>query len=540
MRRSEAKPSPGVQEPAHLKVLVREKIADSGVELLRRDFDVELGLDWDQAMLEERIGEFDALIVRSATKVTADLIAKATNLKVVGRAGTGVDNVDIQAATKRGILVVNAPESNSVAAAEHTLALALALCRNVPQAHSALVGGEWARSRYGGNELYGKTLGVIGFGRIGQLVAKRALAFDMHVLGFDKFVSAERFRELGVEGVETSDELYERADIITMHLPKTPETLNWIDATALTRMKDGVRIVNCARGELIDLDALGAALDSGKVGGAALDVFPDEPTTEHPLFGRDDVVVTPHLGASTAEAQDRAGTDTAEQVRAALTGGVVTNAVNLGAPLPEAVAPFVALCQDLGALAQGLAEGGVDRVEAEFRGRLAEHDTRVLGIAVLAGTLRGHTEEQVNLVNAGALAEERGIELTEIKDASSEDFTELVTVRTGHGPTAVEVAGTGVGPRNVPYLVGVWGQSFYLPLAQHLAVFRYSDQPGMIGRVGTCFGEEGVNIVSAAVGAESDDGQAVMVLTTDAAVAKGTIDRILELDGFAEGRAVSL
>jgi D-3-phosphoglycerate dehydrogenase len=520
--------------------LVKEKIADTGVELLRQDFDVELGLDWDDATLSDRIGEFDALIVRSATKVTPELIRRGGKLRVIGRAGSGVDNVDLGAATKRGILVVNAPESNSVAAAEHTLALALALCRNVPQAHRALVGGEWARSRYAGNELYGKTLGVIGFGRIGQLVARRALAFDMDVVGFDKFVSPERFRELGVEGVETSDELYERADIITIHLPKTPETVNWIDATAITRMKDGVRIVNCARGELIDLDALGAALDSGKVAGAALDVFPEEPLTRHPLFGRDNVVVTPHLGASTAEAQDRAGTDTAQQVRAALQGGMVTNAVNLGAPLPEAVAPFVPLCENLGALAQGLAQGGVDRLEVELRGRIAEHDTRVLGIAVLAGTLRGHTEEQVNLVNAGALAEERGIELTEIKDATSEDFTELITVRCGHGPDAIEVAGTGVGPRNVPYLVGVWGQSFYLPLAEHLAVFRYTDQPGMIGRVGTAFGEESVNIVSAAVGAAANGGHAVMVLTTDAPVSPGTIDRILELDGFAEGRAVDL
>ncbi|MDQ3760057.1 MAG: phosphoglycerate dehydrogenase [Actinomycetota bacterium] len=523
-----------------MKVLVAEKIAEAGVDLLREDFDVELGLDWDLPTLEERIADFDALIVRSATKVTADLIAKAPNLKVVGRAGTGVDNVDLAAATKRGILVVNAPESNSVAAAEHTLALALALARNIPQAHRALVGGEWARSRYGGNELYGKTLGVVGFGRIGQLVARRALSFDMHVVGFDKFVSAERFRELGVEGVETTDELYERADFITIHLPKTPETINWIDASALTRMKDGVRIVNCARGELIDLDALGAALESGKVAGAALDVFPEEPTTEHPLFQRDDVVVTPHLGASTAEAQDRAGTDTAKQVKAALDGGVVTNAVNLGAPLPEAVAPFVGLCRRLGTLAQGLASGGVDRVQAEFRGRIAEHDTRVLGISVLSGVLRGHTEEQVNLVNAAALAEERGIELTELSDASSADFTELITVRAGSGPDAVEVSGTGVGPRNDPYLVGVWGQSFYLPLAEHLAVFRYSDQPGMIGRVGTSFGSEGVNIISAAVGAETDDGQAVMVLTTDAPVTQETIDHILETDGFSVGRAIDL
>lgn len=523
-----------------MKVLVAEKIADSGVELLKRDFDVDVALELSPEELAERIGDYDGLIVRSATKVTAELLERAERLKVVGRAGTGVDNVDLDAATKRGVLVVNAPESNSVAAAEHTLALALALCRNVPQAHSALVGGEWARSRYKGVELYGKTLGVIGFGRIGQLVAQRALAFDMTVVAFDKFVSPERFRELGVEGVETTDELYERADIITIHLPKTPETVNWIDATALTRMKDGVRIVNCARGELIDLEALEAALNSGKVAGAALDVFPGEPLTEHPLFGRDDVVVTPHLGASTSEAQDRAGTMTAEQVKAALDGGVVANAVNLGAPLPEPVAPFVSLCRDLASLAQGLAPGGVDRVELEIRGRLVDHDTRVLGIAALAGVLSGHTEEQVNLVNATALAEERGIELTEIKDAASEDFTELITVRVGSGAEAVEVSGTGVGPRNVPYLVAVWGQGFYLPLADHLAVFRYTDQPGMIGRVGSVFGEEGVNIVSAAVGAETEGDQAVMVLTTDAPVQQETVERILELDGFTTGRAVDL
>ena len=281
-------------------------------------------------------------------------------------------------------------------------------------------------------------------------------------------------------------------------------------------MRDGVRIVNCARGELIDLDALLAGLESGKVGGAALDVFPEEPFTEHPLFERDDVVVTPHLGASTAEAQDRAGIVTAEQVRAALTGGVVTNAVNIAAVRPEAMealAPFVPLCEKLGRLAQGLGNGAVDRVEVSFHGRIAEHDTRLLGIAVLVGILSGHTEEPVNLVNAPAMAEGRGIELIELKEAASDDFTELIRVRLG----GVEVAGTGVGPRNVPYLVGVWGQSFYMPFADHLAIFRYADQPGMIGRVGTAFGEHGVNIVSAAVGAEaSGDGEAVMALTTDA------------------------
>ena len=303
------------------RVLVKEKIAESGVELLRDDFEVELGLEMSADELNERIGEFDGIVIRSQTRLTADLIARASRLKVIGRAGTGVDNVDVNAATKRGIVVVNAPESNAVAAAEHTLALALALCRNIPQAHSSLVGGDWARSRFAGNELYGKTLGVIGFGRIGQLVAHRAQAFEMEVVAFDKFVAAERFRELGVERAEASDQLYANADIVTIHLPKTLDTVNWIDAEAIAQMKDGVRIVNCARGELVDLEALEEALDSGKVAGAALDVFPEEPVTDHPLFARDNVVVTPHLGAATAEAQDRAGTITADQVRRALLTG---------------------------------------------------------------------------------------------------------------------------------------------------------------------------------------------------------------------------
>jgi D-3-phosphoglycerate dehydrogenase / 2-oxoglutarate reductase len=526
-----------------VKVLVKEKIADAGVDLLRANFEVDLGLEMSEEELRERIGEYDAILIRSATKLTADLIERAERLKVIGRAGTGVDNVDIPAATRRGIVVANAPESNSVAAAEHTLALALSLFRNIPQAQATLVDGRWERSRFKGAELYGKTLGVVGFGRIGQLVAKRAQSFEMDVVAFDKFVSAERFRELGVDGVGSVEEVYGRADVITLHVPKTPETVNLIDAEAIAAMVDGVRIVNCARGELVDLDALVAGLESGKVAGAALDVFPSEPFTEHPIFARDDVVVTPHLGASTAEAQDRAGIVTAEQVTAALSGGVVTNAVNIAAVRPEAMealAPFVPLCEKLGRLAQGLGDGSVDRVTAEFRGRIASHDTRLLGIAVLVGILSGHTEEPVNLVNAPQMAEERGIELVETKDSSSEDFTELVTVRLESDGEEVEVAGTGVGPRNEPYLVSAWGESFYLPFAEHLAVFRYADRPGMIGRVGTVFGEEGVNIISAAVGAEPGGQSAVMALTTDAPVHRETIEKILQLDGFSVGRSVDL
>jgi D-3-phosphoglycerate dehydrogenase / 2-oxoglutarate reductase len=526
-----------------MRVLVKEKIADSGVDLLRANFDVDLGLEMTEDELREAIGDYDAILIRSATRLTAELIDRATRLKVIGRAGTGVDNVDIGAATRRGIVVANAPESNSVAAAEHTLALMLALFRNIPQAHGSLVGGRWDRAKFKGAELYGKTLGVIGFGRIGQLVAKRAQGFEMEVVAFDKFVSAERLRELGVRGAASLDELYGAADVVTLHVPKTPETLGLIDSTAIAAMREGARIVNCARGELIDLDALLAGLESGRVAGAALDVFPSEPFTEHPIFTRSDVVVTPHLGASTAEAQDRAGVVTAEQVTAALNGGVVTNAVNIAAVRPEemeALAPFVPLCEKLGRLAEGLGRGSVDRLTVEFRGRLAAHDTRLLGIAVLVGILSGHTEEPVNLVNAPQLADERGIELVETKDSGSEDFTELVTVRLRSGSEDVQVAGTGVGPRNEPYLVSVWGESFYLPFAEHLAVFRYADRPGMIGKVGTMFGEQGVNIISAAVGAEPGGKRAVMALTTDAPVREETVASILELDGFSAGRAVDL
>ncbi|MGZ8622435.1 MAG: phosphoglycerate dehydrogenase, partial [Solirubrobacterales bacterium] len=519
------------------RVLVKERIADAGVELLREHFEVELGIDWDGAELERRIAEFDGILIRSATQLDAGLIDKGERLRVIGRAGTGIDNVDIEAATKRGIVVANAPEANSIAAAEHTIAMMLALCRKIPQAHASLAGGDWERSRFKGTELYGKTLGVLGFGRIGQLVAERARSFEMKVVAYDKFVTAERFRELGVEGVEAPEELYQRADFITLHLPKTPETVGFIDAEAIAAMREGVRIVNCARGELVDLDALFEGLDGGRVGGAALDVFPEEPFTDHAILKREDVVVTPHLGASTAEAQDRAGVVTAEQVTAALDGGVVTTAVNIAAVRPEvmeALAPFVPLCEKLGRLAQGLGDGAVGRVEVEFRGRLAESDTRILGIAVLAGILKGNTEEAVNLVNAPHLAEQRGIELTETRETASEDFTELVVVRVRSGEQQpVEVAGTGAGPRNIPHLVRVWGDDFFLPLADHLAIFRYADQPGMIGRVGTIFGEESVNIVSAAVGAETEGDTAVMALTTDAPVNQSTIDRILELDGFS-------
>jgi D-3-phosphoglycerate dehydrogenase len=526
------------------RVLVKEKIADSGVDLLREKFDVDVGVDWQDAELEERIGDYDAILIRSATKLTADLIEKGSRLKVIGRAGVGVDNVDVPAATKRGIIVANAPEANTIAAAEHTLALMLALSRNIPQAHASLASGHWERAKFGGMEVYEKTLGILGFGRIGTYVAERAKSFGMHVIAFDPFVSTERYRELGVEKAETSDDVYARADIITLHLPKTPETAGWLNDEAFAKMRDGVRIINVARGELIDHAALQRALESGKVGGAALDVFPEEPITEHPLFGMESVIVTPHLGASTAEAQDRAGVITAEQVAAALEGGMVTNAVNIPRLSPEdmeQLGPLIPLCTKLGRLVMALGEASsVDRIQIRYEGRLSEFDTRLLTIAVLNGVLSGHTEEPVNFVNAHTLAEERGIAVAEQKEPEATNFNELVSVELVSDSGSVEVAGTGFGPRQVPHLVSVYGQSFNMELADHLAFFRYRDQPGMIGRVGEAFGRHGVNIHSAAVGAEEDAHEAVMAVTTNAPVPQEVIDEITGFDDFHSGRAVSL
>jgi D-3-phosphoglycerate dehydrogenase / 2-oxoglutarate reductase len=524
-----------------MRVLVAEKIGASGVALLREHFDVDEGDHLDH------IGEYDGILIRSATKLTADLIERATRLKAIGRAGVGVDNVDVPAATKRGIVVANAPQSNVVTAAEHTMALLLALARNVPQAHASLTAGKWERSQFSGVELLDKTLGILGFGRIGQLVAHRAQGFGMRVIAFDPFVGAERYRDLGVEKAESSDEVYAQADFLTLHLPKTPDTEGWLDAEALNKCKDGVRVLNVARGPLIVDEDLEAALDSGKVGGAALDVFRSEPITEHPLFGRPNVIVTPHLGASTAEATDRAGFQAAEQVVAALTGGVVSSAVNVPAVAAEdmeVLGPFLPLSRELGRLAMALAEGSsVDRVEVELLGRIAERETRPLAVEVLLGVLRGHTEEEVNAVNAPSIAEERGIELTETRSTQARDFSDLVRVSVVSGEQRVRVVGTTLGSRHRPHLLEAWGQRFNLQLEQHITLFRYRDVPGMIGRVGTCFGENGINISSAAVGHTPDDGEeglAVMVVTTDAAVPQAVVDQIVSLDGFVAGRSVAL
>ena len=469
------------------RVLITEPIAEAGVELLRERFEVDIEPNGD---LADKIGVYDAIVIRSATKLTADVLERADRLKVIGRAGVGVDNVDIDAATRRGIVVANAPESTVVSAAEHTIGLLVALSRNIPQAHAALKQGRWERGRYGGIELEGKTLGVLGFGRIGQQVARRALGLGMRVVAYDPFVSKERFRELGAERVETPEEVYGAADFLTLHLPLTEETRGQIGKTALEQMRDGVRLINAARGELVDETALLEALQSGKVGAAALDVFSAEPYAG-PLLELDNVVVTPHLAASTEEAQDRAGLIVAEQVAAALDGALVTNAVNIPAIRAEdmeALGPFVPLSAKLGRLAMEFAGGRAEQIKLAYYGGLSGYDTRLLTAAALNGAFQGRAERPVNYVNAPLIAAERGIEVLEERRRASRDFTNLVRVIVRSNGEEIRVAGTTIGNDNRLWLVSALGFELEMERAPLLAFLRYDDVPGVIGSIGSLFG----------------------------------------------------
>jgi D-3-phosphoglycerate dehydrogenase / 2-oxoglutarate reductase len=520
------------------RILVREEISEAGVELLRSRFEVDVDAE---SALEDIIDAYDAIVIRSATKLTADVIERAARLKVIGRAGVGVDNVDVEAATRRGIIVANAPESTVVSAAEHTIGLLVALARNIPQAHAALKQGRWERSTYGGIELSGKTLGVLGFGRIGQQVARRALGLGMRVVAYDPYVAAERFRELGAERVGTPEDLYAAADFVTLHLPLNAETRGSVGAASFEAMRPGVRIVNAARGELLDEEALLAALRSGRVAGAALDVFSSEPYSG-PLLELDTVVVTPHLAASTGEAQDRAGLIVAEQVAAALDGGVVTNAVNIpaiGTEELEVLGPYVPLAARLGRIAMELADGLAEEIAITVYGGLADYETRLLTVAALNGAFQGRADRPVNYVNAPLIAAERGVDVREQRSRSARDYTNLVRVELRDGGRRVQVSGTTIGSDNRPWLVNILGFEIELELAPLFVLCRYDDVPGVIGRVGTKFGEAGINIAGMTVSRSRQSGKALMALTVDS-VPPPELVQWLRGEGFDDARVLEL
>jgi D-3-phosphoglycerate dehydrogenase len=526
------------------RVLVKEKLAAEGIELLRQHFDVDVGTDWTDDEFLRRIKDYDALIVRSATKVTAEVIEAGRRLSVVGRAGVGVDNVDVQAATKRGIIVVNAPASNVLSAAEHTVAMMMACARNIPQAHGALKGGRWERSRYGGVEVMDKTLGIIGLGRIGALVAERARGLKMDVIAYDPYVPAERFRELGLERAEYPDRVYRAADFISVHLPKNKETLGFIDDAAFAQMKDGVRVINVARGGIIDEAALARAIESGKVAAAAIDVYPTEPTTDDPLFRYDQVVCTPHLGASTKEAQLRAGVQTAEQVVLALTGQFAPNAVNVPFSLGEEadeIMPFLGVCELLGKLIVQLADNPLDEFEVAFEGAIAQHDTQVLTMGVLQGVLAGKVEGEVNFVNVAHIAGERGISVRETRQPAAVDYLNLITVTALDGGRELSVAGTALGVKHRPRIVGVYGQDVDIEPSAYMVFVRAKAQvPGTFGKIGSRIGEFGINISQVSVGNTAPGQPEVMGLALDAPISTQQVAELVDAADLLDAKRVVL
>ncbi len=524
-----------------MQVLVTEELSERGLEVLREDFQVDVREDLAKGDLVSAIAPYNALVVRSQTQVTAEVIEAGPDLKVIARAGIGLDNVDVEAATRRGVLVLNAPQSNIVSAAEHTVALLLSQARHIPQAHAALKGGEWARNRFMGVEIAGKTLGLVGLGRVGTIVAQRALAFGMRVVAYDPYVSREKAKELGIEMMPTLEALLVQSDFVSIHLPRTPETEGFIGERELTLMKEGARLINTARGSIVDEDALVKALKDGHLAGAALDVFSNEPVTKHALFEFDNVVVTPHLGASTAEAQDKAGVAIAQMVRLALKGEFVPYAVNLsaGAEVSEMVRPFLELAERLGALVNGLSDGPLQTIECSYLGRLAEVDTRVLTIAAIKGALSGVVHEPLSFVNAPVIAHERGLEIHESRSSVSRDYVNLVAVKGVSEAGEVSVAGTMVGKRG-GHIVRAFDFEIDMAPARYMAFILYEDRPGVIGRVGSRLGAASVNIAAMSVGRRSQGGLAVMALTVDSPIPDDVFDEMVKEIGAQHAHFVVL
>ncbi|NDY42921.1 phosphoglycerate dehydrogenase [Dissulfurirhabdus thermomarina] len=526
-----------------MKVLITDPIAREGVDILRQaGLEVEERLGLAPEALLEAVKDADGLVIRSNTKVTAEVVAAADRLKVVGRAGTGLDNVDIEACNKRGIVVMNTPGGNTNSAAEHTVAMMLAMSRHIPQATASMKAGKWEKKRFQGQEVAGKTLGIIGIGRIGSIVAELVQGLRMKVVAFDPHIRPDLAEKLGVELVDL-DELCRRADYISVHTPLLPETKGLLNKDLFDRMKDGVMVLNCARGGIVNEADLYAALKSGKVAAAALDVFEKEPTTlENPLLGLDNFICTPHLGASTREAQENVAVAVANQIAAYLTKGEVRNAVNVPSVGGEALVrlgPFIRLGEKLGAFLANMQDGAMEEVEIGYLGDVAEYDTAPVTVAVLKGLMAPYLREEVNYVNAPILARERGIKVTEAKSQTSEDFTNLlqVTVRSGGGTNLV--AGTIFGKKE-PRLVRINDFRLEAVPEGHMLLIYNEDRPGVIGRIGLTLGEAGVNIARMQVGQDTGHHRNVILLTMDEPVSPDVLARLQEQDGVTSARPVEL
>ena len=523
-------------------VLIAEELSPATLDALGPDFEIRNCDGSNRAELLAALAKgVDAVLIRSATKMDAEAIAAAKGLKVIARAGVGLDNVDIPAATSAGVMVVNAPTSNIVSAAELAIALLLASARFVSPAHAALKNGKWARSKYTGAELFEKTLGVIGFGRIGQLVAHRMQAFGMKVIAYDPYLQPARAAQLGVELVSL-DEVLAKSDFITIHLPKTKETANLINADALKKVKPTVRIINAARGGVLDEAALHDAIKEGRVAGAGLDVFATEPCTDSPLFSLDQVVATPHLGASTDEAQERAGIAVAISVRKALSGELVPDAVNVkGGEIDEEIRPYLSLVEKLAQVATALPDELPASLEVVLRGEISALNGTVLATSALKGALVAAGAEDVTYVNAPNLAQERGTTSSVSSDADSSEFRSAVLVKAAFNDgKQTTVEGTLVGTRKVERITAIDGFDLDLPPADHLLFLRYGDRPGVVGKVGNALGLANINIASMQVARNSAGGEALMALTVDSGIPNDVVNQIKVETGANLVRTVSL
>ncbi|MDN7025627.1 phosphoglycerate dehydrogenase [Methanoculleus sp. FWC-SCC1] len=516
------------------RVLVSDPLADEGLEILREFCTVDVRTDLDEDELVQAIGDYDALLVRSGTEVTLRVIDAGAKLKFIGRAGAGVDNIDMDAATRRGIIVANAPEGNTLAATEHTMAMMLSLARNIPQASASLKTGEWKRSKFMGVELNDKTLGIVGFGRIGQEVAKRARALEMKCVAYDPFISKERAAQLGVELLPL-DELFRVADVITVHTPLIKETRHVVNATSIATMKDGVRIINCARGGIIDEKALAEGVASGKIAGAALDVFESEPPTDSPLLGLDRVIVTPHLGASTVEAQKNVAISVARQCISVLEGGAAKYVVNAPMVPPEqaeTIEPYARLAQKMGRLLIQLVEGPLESVEITYGGEIARMpNTKYITRTALKGLLDPILQMPVNIVNAEFVTKERGIRMSETTTEEAQGFKNIITITVKTDRMTESVSGNLSG-QNKPRIVNIGGYMTDLTPTGHVVISRHTDRPGVIGQVATILGRVNVNIAGMQVGRNKPGEEALMVLTVDSAVPAEAMTEICDVAGI--------
>ncbi|MEO8094289.1 MAG: phosphoglycerate dehydrogenase [Pseudolysinimonas sp.] len=508
-------------------VLIAEQLSPATVEALGPDFDVREVDGTDRAVLLSALADASAVLIRSATQIDAEAIAAAPQLKVVARAGVGLDNVDLPAATAAGVMVVNAPTSNIISAAELTIGHILSLARHIPAAHASLAAGEWKRSKYTGTELFEKRVGIIGLGRIGALIAARLQAFGVDVVAYDPYVTEARAQQLGVT-LLSLDELLATSDFVTIHMPKTPETTGMIGTKQLKAMKKTAYVINVARGGLIDEKALAAALTAGEIAGAGIDVFTSEPPTDGALTSLPNILVTPHLGASTDEAQEKAGVSVARSVRLALGGELVPDAVNVaGGVIDPTVRPGIPLMEKLGQIFAGLADGALSSIDVEVRGEIAELDVSVLKLAALKGVFSNAVTEHVSYVNAPLLAEQRGIAVRLIQDPVSEDYRNVLTIRGATSDGArLSVSGTLTGPKQVEKIVEINGYDVEVPMAEHFIVMLYTDRPGIVAIYGREFGDAKINIAGMQIARQQKGGQALSVLTVDSPVPASLLDTV--------------